>query len=195
MRSLSAPGLLQGMFLGGPSSWDKFLNEVGKSCDLDPDKMSGVSTVSKWDCPRFWCVSWNHRMQSVKARGDGEATDPPQCSGRGPRQASWLLRTLVPGALGSKPGLPSGFSLHSLKWLPFLLVGMGCLSHSRVRVSSCILPTFTFLLTSWSQECKSRICILGGSRGGMGVCVSCLTGLGSCRLLIPASASFYSFYF
>ena len=29
MRSLSAPGLLEGMRLGGPSSWDKFLNEVG----------------------------------------------------------------------------------------------------------------------------------------------------------------------
>ena len=134
--------------------------------------MPGVSTVSKWDCPRFWCISQNHRMQSIKARGDGEATDPPQCPGRGPRQASWLPRTLVPGALGSRPGLPSGFSLQSLKWLPFLRVGMGRLSHCRVRVSSCVLTTFTFLLTSWSQECKSRMCILGGSRAGGGcVCL------------------------
>ena len=30
LRILSAPGLLEGMCLGGPSSWDEFLNEVGK---------------------------------------------------------------------------------------------------------------------------------------------------------------------
>lgn len=103
-----------------------------------------------------------------------EAADSPRCPGRGPRRGHWLPRTLVLGAPGSRPGLASGFQLHSLKWPPFVRVGAGACHTHGLCVSSAIVPALiTSLPTSWSQECKSRASFLGGSQQrGEGVFVS-----------------------
>lgn len=76
----------------------------GISCDLDPDKVSGVSTVvgkslasiSKWVCPRFQFIIRNHRLQRRRSRGSRQR--PPLqdalCVGTGAAQVPVSLDLL-----------------------------------------------------------------------------------------------------
>lgn len=99
----------------GPVVLRPFPMRQGISCDLDPDKVSGVSTVegkslasiSKWVCPRFQFIIRNHRPQ--RRRSSRSRQRPPLrdalCVGRGlPRSLRpwfpWEVSTAVPSVGG-----------------------------------------------------------------------------------------------
>lgn len=77
----------------GPVVLRPFPVRQGISCDLNPDKVSGVSTVvgkslasiSKWVCPRFQFIIQNHRGQRRRSRGSWQRPPLPDalCVGRG----------------------------------------------------------------------------------------------------------------
>lgn len=81
------------------------------SCDLDPDKVSVVSSgvgnssasPEKWVCPRFQFII---RSRRVQRRPIGRGRPVPRRAREGGQAAPWLPRSLCPCALGADPGCP-----------------------------------------------------------------------------------------
>lgn len=95
-----------------------FQMRPGLSCDLDPDKVSGVWSVvgnspasaEKWVCPRFQFIIRDRRMQRWRSRR-GRHRPPrrfPTMLRKGAAGARWLPRCLRPRAPGSRPRLSLG---------------------------------------------------------------------------------------
>lgn len=148
------------------------------SCDLDPDKVSVVSSgvgnssasPEKWVCPRFQFII---RSRRVQRRPIGRGRPIPRRAGKGAKPR--------PGCPGPCVHVPWEQTLAVLRWLPFLPMGRGRLSHTQGHAFSAArwngtpsCARFHHDPPHFSQGCESRP-PPEGKLGAGSRCVSCLS--------------------